>query len=445
MVVGILAGTSARSTRVDEAPPWEFLLPESSCEPETTRREWQLVDERAFIVSLVLRKTMDRNVDTNGYARLKTVFLRRALRRHHLKDVLQNLEGLGRLEIDRSYCVDHYSRGYRLPDHQCGAGHVRFRPRSPEMRKKLAKLASWHAENQAVRRKPIHDDLNDIQVKNLFVEGADAQRILAGTLPKARLCQGVLLENLGLRRLGNSVSSTGRYFNAITGLKRELRRTLRLAGRPMGAIDLRCAQPAFLGMLIQGLIKPNLVYKRPTYKHALAGCLPGASLAELGGVVLCSPLDARRFMDLVSSGEFYAELSRLAGVPVDGDSGAKHRFLVDVLARKGRYMSGVREVFSTEFPGVARLVELVNSHGYCTLIRLLQRLESWLVIETVAPRLVCDVPIVTLHDAVCGRVDDLDHVMGAFSAVFDEIGFRFAMKRELWLPESATDDAVAAA
>lgn len=64
----------------------------------------------------------------------------------------------------------------------------------------------------------------------------------------------------------------------------------------------------------------------------------------------------------------------------------KLKFLRDVLAKKGRYPSEVEAAFGRAFPNVYRVIRQVNRHDHGELIRLLQRAESWLVIEQVAPR-----------------------------------------------------------
>ena len=73
-----------------------------------------------------------------------------------------------------------------------------------------------------------------------------------------------------------------------------------------------------------------------------------------------------------------------------------------------------------------------NSESHCTLIRLLQSVEAWLVIDLVCPRLLRDeVPVLTLHDSVYSQIGMLDRVESAFQEAFDEIGFRLSLKREV--------------
>ena len=102
--------------------------------------------------------------------------------------------------------------------------------------------------------------------------------------------------------------------------------------------------------------------------------------------------------------------------------------LRDVLAKRGRYPSAVENAFRAAFPTVHRIVREVNRHDHGTLIRLLQRAESWLVIEQVAPRLLGRMPIVTLHDAIYSKSPDAPKVADAFREVFEELGFEMALK-----------------
>ena len=122
--------------------------------------------------------------------------------------------------------------------------------------------------------------------------------------------------------------------------------------------------------------------------------------------------------------DFLAQLTGLGRTP------AKKRFLVDVLAQRGRYPSLVGDAFCRAFPEVYSFIRRVNYKDHGELIRRLQRLESWLVVEQVAPKLVGRVPVLTLHDAIFSTGRGLPVVEQAFGDVFDDIGFRLTLKRE---------------
>jgi hypothetical protein len=113
----------------------------------------------------------------------------------------------------------------------------------------------------------------------------------------------------------------------------------------------------------------------------------------------------------------------------------------DVLAKKGNYPAReVESAFRKAFPSILRFVRWVNREDHGNLIRLLQRLEAWLVIEQVAPRLVKRCPIVTLHDVVFCRAGDLALVESAFHETFEEVGFAMKLKSEHWGPSRHLGD-----
>ena len=131
------------------------------------------------------------------------------------------------------------------------------------------------------------------------------------------------------------------------------------------------------------------------------------------------------FRSLVLDGRLYEFLMQRTGLSRDA---VKLALLRDVLAKRGRYPSAVEDVFRREFPEVYAFVRRANRQDHAELIRRLQRRESWLVIENVAPRLVGKVPVVSLHDAIFSPTDKLDVVEAAFDEVFDSLGFRMSVK-----------------
>jgi len=105
-------------------------------------------------------------------------------------------------------------------------------------------------------------------------------------------------------------------------------------------------------------------------------------------------------------------------------------FLRDVLAKRGCYPSTVEQAFREAFPSVYSFIRAVNRRDHGELIRHLQRLESWLVVEQVAPRLIGRVPCLTLHDAIYSTMRSLPTVEEAFAETFEALGIRLKVKTE---------------
>jgi hypothetical protein len=160
----------------------------------------------------------------------------------------------------------------------------------------------------------------------------------------------------------------------------------------------------------------------------------------LRALSLDSPVasDFTLFESIALKGDIYSRIiadCTTAGVALpDAPEAARDRVKVllmrDVLAKKKPYPSPFEDVFQQTFPSVHRFVQWINRENHAELIRTLQRLESWLVVENVAPRLVGRFPIVTLHNAIYARIEDLPAVVDGFDETFAELGLPLKVKVE---------------
>ena len=413
---------------------YTFILPSSFDPLEflTTPRLRMRADDARWLMSTIVRKTAHRDTDIRGCVRLHSDVLYRVLGNHAGK-VVRALEAGGAIETT-PYRAGVQTKGYRLARRYLGDHSVRVPCVDPLLLDRLAReqeRMQKHAEKARARWLPIHHAL-DREQRHLTID-ADADDILDGLPDHTRLCQDVLVERLRHREFSFSLSTTGRVFNAVTGLKCELRTALRIGGEPVGGVDIACAQPALLALEMARGTPSNGPKGAETYKH-----YAGSSPASAPRVPAPAPVPCPdSFASLVLSGTLYEFLAERTGLT---RGVVKRRFLVDVLAKKGRYPSAVERALREAFPEVYRFVRMVNRNDPAELIRRLQGLESWLVIEQVAPLLVGRVPCITLHDAIFSRRSALDTVEEAFEEVFAEIGFHLRLKRE-----AAEGGAVAAA
>ena len=411
--------------------------------PNLRRRE----DDARWLVSTILRKEAYRNTDEHGYTRLRSTVLRRVMSKRTQPAVVRALVEAGVLDPPSPHCAGVRSKGYRLTKMYLAEPFKQVEAKDRKLINRIDRERERMHQEQMVRWLPIHHELSRVQRFVTILPSADAT--LANLVPEARLCQGILVEDIRRRCFKFTVSTTGRCFNWLTGLKRTLRPAIRLAGEPIIGVDIKCAQPALLAVLMR-LSEGRDV---PTYKDTCL-LLPSPAGDDVRPLSPCqrnalgftfvvdslgsSPTlgyDCLSFEELVFHGELYERLIELChskGVelpkpPEDRDR-VKLWLLRDVLAKKGDYPSDFAGVFREAFPSVHRFVRWVNRNNYAELIRSLQRLESWLVIETVAPRLVGRVPILTLHDAIYSRVQDVAVVRDAFQETFDDLGIRMAVK-----------------
>ncbi len=134
--------------------------------------------------------------------------------------------------------------------------------------------------------------------------------------------------------------------------------------------------------------------------------------------------------------DLYTDLDRrcldrgihLSVVPTERRSQTKKLLLQEVIAE-----GPLRKRVSEDVQGRVPLLYLAlcgtsserhtekSAHG--ELIRVLQRLEGWLVVEQIAPLLVENgVPVVTLHDALYVREQDAESAKAAFQQTCGRLG-----------------------
>ena len=382
-----------------------------------------------WLISTILTKTANRDTDVWGLVRLDSRILRRVMNQRTALEVIQSLVDGGAIQT-APYYAGVKCKGYRLARRYLSDRCVRMPVTDPWLLERIQRERQrLDTEEREARWLPIHYALHQDQQR--LTIGPDADVILAGQPPHTRLCQDVLVGNIRRRDFHLTVGRTCRVFNAITGLKRDLRHALRIDGEPLGSVDIRCAQPGLLAVILRQAYPPNRPKHALTYKLGAPGrpdpplSLPAPPLAPFAPS-LASP-DVAFFGELACTGCLYERLVTLSGLTREL---VKKRFLIDVLAKRGRYPSDVERAFRAEFPTVHRAIRYVNRDDHGELIRLLQRMEAWLVIEQVSPRLVGRVPVVTLHDAIYSTGDGLRAVEAAFRETFDAIGCRLALKVE---------------
>jgi len=397
---------------------YEFTLPRSFQPAEfLPLRLLPRADDARWLVSQIVRKIASRDIDPWGLARLHSDVLRRTMYGPTQPAVVEALEAGGAIEV-APYYAGVKAKGYRLSRRFLVDRSVQVPATDPRLIARIeAERERRNADEQRTRWRPVHYALDEDQQAVTITQDADA--ILDGLPDHSRLCQHVLVSRIQRRELPFSVSATGRCFNCITGLKRELRQALRLDGQPMGSVDIRCAQPALLALLIS---TTSGWLRLSTYKHYPLPCYPACpeTLPD-------TDPDVSAFASLACGGSLYDRL--MADTGLDRDA-VKLGLLRDVLAKRGRYPSAVETAFRREFPSVYQFIRRTNRQDHGELIRLLQHAESWLVVETIAPKLLGRVRIVTLHDAIFSQRQFIASVADSFRDVFQELGFSMGLKCE---------------
>ena len=405
-------------------------------------------DPARWFVGQVVSKTARGGVDVDGYARMRGDIVREIVGRAAWPAVLDYFKAA--IETD-PHIKGVRARGYRLGPEVSGAA-VCVRLWHPPL---VRRVLRWYEEcerDEQRRLLPVHRALRD-ELAALTVTPEMDDAVAALSKAGARVCMTAATERIRHGQSAFSVSKTGRLFSSFTGLSRSLREHVRLAGERVVGIDIATCQPSLLAALpvilggmvpyASGIKSANII--SPPCGRLLCGALTARVdryhpnvlyfvrnlpdwVAELGS-------DFRDYRDVCAAGDVYLELADMAvqaGFDIPDDIAprdwAKLAFLIAVLnGHASRFHMPLARVVGRRWPSLIQFLRRANG----STIAGLQRFESWLVIETVAPRLLsAGLPVLTLHDAVFVRESDGPAARALFESVLDELGLPLRLKGE---------------
>lgn len=404
----------------------------------------QHVDAARWIVGTIIRKAAHGYDDDKGYVSLSAVSLRDTVGR---RDYPKVRDALAPVIETRSHIAGVRCRGYRLSGGVSG-GVEWVQLRQPGI---VSRVLAWRDEyrkQQDARLSPIHRTLRRHQRDYLTV--ADEIDAAVDSLSGwAQVVQSAAVQRVRDGEPAFVLGRTGRVYTTFAGLKKMLRPHTRLAGDTMKGLDLAASQPSLLAALPQIVKADKLGSLGVTTYECMPPRVPCSFASSLASWASSPPewvvsaigelgTDFDEYRDVVQSGDIYLALADMAShdglritltpkyeTPRDW---AKKRFLVDVLnASKARYLTPFARMVHRRWPSVVGLA--LRSGG--ELIGTLQRVESLLVVETVCPRLVRRMPVLSLHDAVFVREQDAALARGVFDDVIAELRLPLRLKGEL--------------
>ncbi len=212
----------------------------------------------------------------------------------------------------------------------------------------------------------------------------------------------------------------GRWHTNLTNCPRELRTHWRIGGEPLVETDIRNCQPLLLAWLVC-LISANSSITRVSnnniiyINHYLVSNIYIPYVVTFNEETAFKPLynkhlvqkDALFLLELAENAHFYEYFLSEAGYSsVTPAQREKHKrnILTQFYDDWGTYRP--REfvtVLKDRFPTAHAVCHAIKAEDYANLARLMQRIESYVIIESVCRRLMeeyPEVPIITVHDAV---------------------------------------------
>lgn len=195
---------------------------------------------------------------------------------------------------------------------------------------------------------------------------------------------------------------TGRHFTPFTNLPRELRGFLRINGKPLVELDIRNSQPLIFARKLLAVFRDEL------------------------------PADVAHYIELVQKGTFYAAISQLieaAGEQVDPDV-LKSSFFAKVFFSAETVNYRWRQLFAERFPHISSAITAMKLHDYRHLSRQLMRMESDLIVRTIAARLYREnvTEFFTLHDAFYCPADQVDVLYSTIVEEYKAVGLQVPIR-----------------
>ena len=193
----------------------------------------------------------------------------------------------------------------------------------------------------------------------------------------------------------------GRIYHNLTNCPKEIRNCLSINNEKLIEVDVCNAHP----LLLLTLIKSYKNTPIPFQYHN----------------------EVQKYKELVESGKLYS-LFEDWGFTRES---SKHQFISNVLYGKTLHGSKLKVMFNKEFPFVAGFIDDIKKDDYCRLANELMKLESKIVVDTVAIELMNsfpNVPVITVHDSIMTTSRNAGLVERLIKKAFEAFGVSPAVR-----------------
>jgi hypothetical protein len=424
-------------------------------------------DHLHFIIHCILRQRAsmdDEHLEKigkyNGFVPLHSKILESKIPKYH--DCIEYLVDAGIIECDGKFTKGKVSKGYRLTDSYTGNDFkqveitdfalcrkiVADKPfnKKDKSAKEFPYLAMWFkTEKLEIDEQAAIKWINDYEALELLKinnnQSYNSSKLLEQkTLPFEK-CRNykILVSRIKEKDYFFHKDDTGnRLHTNLTNLPKGLRRFLTYDGQSLVSIDIKNSQPYMsLPLLNKDFWQCQNLPEKPTLKriHKELYEKTGRNKKEKNSIIkfvdssksrTCIDFQKERFFKSVVTGTFYEflidilekgeglYLGRTAKEKRDKVKKMVLTLLFDDNNKSyNKKYDSPPQIFKRLFPSVANIFEYVKKCDYCDLAILLQRIESYLLLERICSRIASErpfIPIFTIHDSIVTTVGNEDYV-----------------------------------
>jgi hypothetical protein len=263
-----------------------------------------------------------------------------------------------------------------------------------EQRREAAKLIKGHSEQvKYLKQLTIEPDFLQFVNDNYAADTEAYNRVMASA---TRIINGDIFYNID--------STSGRFHSNVTNCPRGFRPHLRVNGQPLVNIDVKSCQPYLSTIILTDPIKASTFTENPAFAMVLQT------------LKVSHKQDVKNYITLIINGNFYEYLmSEFAGEGLHLDRTETKRQVLRILFARNRLPKDetnrkARKIFIKCFPTVHRIFSKVRGsekgdrfNSFKRFAVLLQRMESYLMLDVVLKRIYREMPgvvAITIHDSV---------------------------------------------
>jgi hypothetical protein len=377
----------------------------------------------------------------NSYAQISSKRIEKVLTWRFSPKIQNALIDCGIIECKKSYSVNKFSKGYRFTElyrksilKKVNISDIRFE-------RKVISLKNKDSANLNALQLKLYKKLEQIEI-----DYENALRYIRTLLEEkkysipqynTRLCWIEKIHKKDI--LFTESKKTGRIFTSITLLPKDIRRRfLRYAHDGLCEIDISNAQPIIFNYIIyqhfdidinvlEQIYFPYHYVKRFNSKSLFIPDAPHYLLLSLLSYVptitdSTPPEDVLKYTELTLRGKLYEYLIesyiQQTGKKINRDD-FKIKMMI-LFNAKRNWDTAEKRIFTEKFPNVWRVIKEIKKDDHKNLAIQLHKLESDLIINTVAKRILREQPSIalyTIHDCILTSRDNVDYVR---QVIFDE-------------------------
>lgn len=374
-------------------------------------------NELVYILSLITRIPARAERHENEYVSIKAEYLQNKIRNY--KQYFDYSIQSGIIETNGHYLPGKKSKGYKFTN--------KFLTRvkgEPIVKYLLVKKdrSEREAKNRATEKK--YSYLTKFFNDNLTFnyEGAKQLLISNSTTIENYNFNLVRLDELHDKNYRYSVDQTAHRFHSnLTNLKTDFRQFITYGNDDLVSVDIRNSQPFFSLLLLRPDFYENFespINIQSIYSHIFNYSTHTTPLNIPLMICKCSESIASKeiqeFSELVLSGQIYEYLAKEIydekGIVYGDRRELKNEFFHAFYSPNqtiGKPDAHLRRLFRDRFPAVYEIFSLIKRKDHRLFPILLQRIESFIVVEQICARIAQmrpHLPIYTVHDSIVTTV-----------------------------------------